>query len=910
MADLTLKIDADYQKASQAFKELANESEEVRKKIEKFSDSFKTEQIDKFIDKQKLTEIAMSGTKGEVAAMTAVQKNYENEIQNLIKRGLDPESDAIQRLRNEHDNLVKKIKETTEVQEKQKELLKGAEKAALGYFAALAAGVTAIGVATQKTAEAGDQFAKTARIIGMTAETFQELNYAAKMSGVDNLKGGLEKLNKTVADVRSDTGTLTGYLKENDTQLLNQLKNVNSNEEAFNLLMDAIGKAPNEFSRAELAQAAFGKSGQELILLANEGTDGISKLREEAKKYGVISNETAANSEAFLDAQARLKSALTGVTTELTGGLLPGLTDTITKIADFIAGIDNLEGILAGIKYALIGITAGLTAFLLVAKGSVILHGLATAFKAVTAAMAANPIGAVAVIITAVLIPALIALYKNWDTVQTYLLQGLARVQYAFNWLGSVIEEQLVIAFNAVKSAGASLLDFIIGNIVRGVGNMLEVMGKLPFVGDLFESAANKVNTLGNAIGNITEETRRSSRDAIQNARDKQNAVEDELKTTLASIDAEAKARRNAIEEQKKANKELTEDTQNELTKNTDGIESEVSSLIDRLNKIPLTENQILGEQLNQFQSFLKQRLDLERINGEERITWLQEQEKKLLEIETISGEEKIAATAAINELILEEQKKFKDKLLTERLNEIPLSDQAIQTEQMEQFTAFLNQQLELERLNGEERITWLQEQQAMLMELNTLNGDEKIALEKAVNDMILEEDRKLKKGQEELLNEKLKGLTDFYNGVGELASLGAKKNIGLLIIEKAAASASALINSYLAFNKTLASVPYPFNIPAAAGVLASGIAQQIKIVSTSIPSAETGGRFIVPDGVGSDSRLMRVNPGEEVDVTPRGQVGNNQTQNIIVQIEKDTIFNVVNEGIASGDILIMAGNY
>jgi hypothetical protein len=106
MADLTLRINSDFEQASKAFKELANSSEDVRAKMEKFSDSFKTEQIDKFIDKQKLTEVSMKGTKGEVVSMTTAQKNYEKEIERLVRSGLDPESDAIVRLRNEHDKLV------------------------------------------------------------------------------------------------------------------------------------------------------------------------------------------------------------------------------------------------------------------------------------------------------------------------------------------------------------------------------------------------------------------------------------------------------------------------------------------------------------------------------------------------------------------------------------------------------------------------------------------------------------------------------------------------------------------------------------------------------------------------------------------------------------------------------------
>jgi hypothetical protein len=840
MADLKLTIDADYKAASQAFKELADSSEATREKIEKFSDSFKSEHIDKFIDKQKLLESALTGTRGEVAAMTTAQKNYEREIEKLIRSGLDPESEAIQKLRNEHDKLADKIKKTNEVQKAQEDLMKGAEKAAIALFAAMAAGVAAIGVATQKTAEMGDQYAKTARIIGMTAETFQELDYAAKMSGVDNLKGSLEKLNKSVADVRGGTGALTNYLKENDQQLLGQLKTVNSNEEAFELLMDAIGKAPDEFSRAELAQAAFGKSGQELILLANEGADGIANLREEARKYGVMSNEAAANSEAYLDAQSRLKAALTGVSTELTAKLLPGLTDTITKMADFIAGIDNWEQILSIAGYALAGVTAGLIAFLAITKGAALIRGLATAFHDLTVAIAANPIGAIAVLVTAVLIPALIALYKNWDVVQTYLQQGLARLQFAFKWLASKIKEDFVVTFNLVKMAGATLLDFIIGNIIRGVGDMLEVMGKLPFVGDLFLAASNKVSSLGNAIGDIATETKKASADAIQAAHDERAATIEELESTLSAIDAESEAKREAIAEQKRRDKEEAENEkkkQEQITQiKVEALDTQIKTLSERLNEIPLTEQQIQNQQIEQFKNFLQQRMELELENSE-----------------------------ASKE-----------------------SDEA----------AF------------EERLTWLKEQQSILMESEILNGEEKVALEKSINDMIFAEDEKLKNAQQKLMEQKLKATASFFNGIGELLGLAAEKSRGFFIIERATAAAEAAINSYLAFTKALASSAPPWNYIAAAGVLASGLTQQVKILSTPMPSAETGGRFIVPNSVGSDSAYMKVNQGEEVDITPRGMTGTNETQNIIVQIEKETIFNVVNSGIRSGDILIAAVNY
>jgi hypothetical protein len=584
-----------------------------------------------------------------------------------------------------------------------------------------------------------------------------------------------------------------------------------------------------------------------VLFRSNEGADGIAKLREEAQKYGVVSNEAAADSEEYLDAQARLKAALTGVCTELTSGLLPGLTETITKMADFIAGIDNWEGILTTAGYALAGLAAGLTAFLIVAKGSAVVHGLVAAFKALTAAIAANPIGAIAVVVTAVLIPALIALYKNWDTVQTYLQQGIARLQFAFKWLGSVIEEGLVVAFNTVKAAGASLLDFIIGNLLSGIGNMLEVMGQLPFVGEMFLAASEKVNNLSNAIGNMAEETRQASQAAIQAAHDKQDATQSELETTLAAIDTEAQARRAAIEAQKKNNEESLQNTA-------------------ETNEAIIAANEALRE----------------------------------TEIEQRA----------------EDEEAFKESLL-ERLNTVALTHEQMNTlneeanlAQIEQIQEFLEQRAELEKVDGEEKIAWLEEQKTRIIDILKLEGDEAVAITKAVDAAILSEEKKLKEARIKLLNESLTATSAFLTGVTDLTSLASKKNIGLLVTEKAAASAQALINSYLAFTKALASGTPPLNYIMAAGVLASGVAAQVKILSTPIPSAETGGRFIVPNSVGSDSGLMRVNSGEEVEVTSRGMTGFNKRQNILVQIDKQVIFDVVNEGINSNDILIAAVNY
>jgi len=556
VADLSIKINADFDKASDQFKKLGEESQFTADKIEKFSKSFKEEGVKQFIDKQNLLAVAVGSTQGELASLTTQQGAYKKEIERLIKSGLDPNSEAIETLRDKYTELSVKIEETNRIQEMQIKLTKAAQTAAVACYAAIGAGIAAIGAMTQKTAEMGDQYAKTARTVGMTAETFQELDYAAKQSGVKDITSHLKKLNTTVADVKSGTGTLTKYLKDNDKQLLSQIQNVNSNEEAFSLMMDAIKRAPDEFTRAQLATAAFGRSGQELVRMAEKGSIGIAELREEARKYGVISDESARQSELYMEAQTRLKTALTGVQTELTSKLLPGMTDVISKVADFIANFDDWERVITIAGYALAGLTAGLTAFLIITKGAAAIQVVVTAFKALNAAIAANPIGAIAVVITAVLIPALIYLYRNWDMVQTYLSQGIARLEYAFKWLGSVIKEKLLVAFAVIKAAGATLVDFIYGNIIRGIGKMIELMGVLPFVGEKFKTAAQAVSGLGNAIGDVATEARNSIGETMEAAKAEQKATEETLKAKLAATDAAALARREELNTKKQESDE------------------------------------------------------------------------------------------------------------------------------------------------------------------------------------------------------------------------------------------------------------------------------------------------------------------------------------------------------------------
>lgn len=262
--------------------------------------------------------------------------------------------------------------------------------------------LAAVAVGVNKLSKAGDEIAKTARKIDISVEALQELRFAADRSGVsaEAFSDAMKKMNKNIGDLRVNTGMLTTFLNKQNPELKEQLINVKNNEEAFALLTEEISKTENPFDRAALAQAAFGRAGQELIIMMENGTDGIKELREEARKYGnIISTEAAAASEKFVDSLTNLKNAGLSLRNKALGPLIDKLQPLIQRMADFIAENDKLISQGINKTFDTIGkAVGGLVGFfkewgpLLMDIAPWIL-GVAGAIKVLNIAMSASPIG-------------------------------------------------------------------------------------------------------------------------------------------------------------------------------------------------------------------------------------------------------------------------------------------------------------------------------------------------------------------------------------------------------------------------------------------------------------------------------------------------------------------------------------
>jgi hypothetical protein len=112
---------------------------------------------------------------------------------------------------------------------------------------------------------------------------------------------------------------------------------------------------------------------------------------------------------------------------------------------------------------------------------------------------------------------------------------------------------------------------------------------------------------------------------------------------------------------------------------------------------------------------------------------------------------------------------------------------------------------------------------------------------------------------------------------LSEITGTFGKENKALGIASKAFAVSQAIINTYLAATKALATLPPPASYAAAAAAVAAGLAMVVKI--TAQPGFAGGGSFKVPGGIsGTDNVMVPLNlaSGERVDITPANEASRN----------------------------------
>lgn len=214
---------------------------------------------------------------------------------------------------------------------------------ALTSMATALASVTRSAVATasqiSKTADGmGDLAART----GISVEALQGFQFAASLSGVENLQGALQKVSVAIGKA-AESGKTDAFAGIGvDFESLRAL----APEDQFRAIASAIAALPSEAEKAAASVALFGKSGVELLPLFAEN---LTAVEERAKRLGIVlSRDQVSSIQDMNDALDTVKATFGGIIGQVTANLAPAVTALADDFLQFVEGFVGLDGSTGG----------------------------------------------------------------------------------------------------------------------------------------------------------------------------------------------------------------------------------------------------------------------------------------------------------------------------------------------------------------------------------------------------------------------------------------------------------------------------------------------------------------------------------------------------------------------------------
>ena len=220
--------------------------------------------------------------------------------------------------------------------------MRGMEAAASSLTKHLAGLVTVgafVGLA-KEAIDMGSALDDASKKFGVSAEDLSELQYVAKLSGVEfeALGKSFKFLNKAVAEAENPTSDQAIAFKALGLSL-EELKTKSPNE-LFDIMADKLSGMKDGANKTALALAMFGKSGVDLLPVLEGGAKGLHDMREEGKRLGAtLTQEEITKLDAYGDAIDKIGMASKATAGKLMVDMVEGvkaLWDSIEKYGDRI----------------------------------------------------------------------------------------------------------------------------------------------------------------------------------------------------------------------------------------------------------------------------------------------------------------------------------------------------------------------------------------------------------------------------------------------------------------------------------------------------------------------------------------------------------------------------------------------
>ena len=232
-----------------------------------------------------------------------------------------------------------------------------------GIVAAISGIVNGLKEAVNLTAETADGIDKGSKKLGISTKAYQEWDHALKQSGsgIEAVKKGIMNFQAAMkaadpatpfADAEDQVDGLadkTAGLSQDAYEALRELGLLSrlqagefqNAEELMNAsllaLADYVDDEHSVDDRGILVRKLFGRGGDELNALLNEGEEGVKALLSEASELGLImSDEEIKQAVEYGDAVENLNAELDAIKTAFVRDIIPVLTTAVGWLTNFL----------------------------------------------------------------------------------------------------------------------------------------------------------------------------------------------------------------------------------------------------------------------------------------------------------------------------------------------------------------------------------------------------------------------------------------------------------------------------------------------------------------------------------------------------------------------------------------------
>lgn len=192
--------------------------------------------------------------------------------------------------------------------------------------------------------EWGDQIGKSAKRIGITAEEFQKLSFAARRSGAttETVERAFKRMSSTIYDTGLGLKTAEDALKA--VGLTFAEINNRSPEQQFAMIAKNLNNIEDATTRAAVAQDIFGRAGTDILPMLNDYANLSAELENMG---GIMTDKAVAAAEDFKDSMENLDITIKSIVAN--SGLVEWLSDVASAFSDVAKNADKWRHLMGAV---------------------------------------------------------------------------------------------------------------------------------------------------------------------------------------------------------------------------------------------------------------------------------------------------------------------------------------------------------------------------------------------------------------------------------------------------------------------------------------------------------------------------------------------------------------------------------